>query len=198
LSNYSGASAKIFYDRGLQTFSDLAIATNFTTADKNGQPGLMAEYFANNDLQGQPVLARPEPYVDFGPGTPLFPEDALFSLTGYCPRLLALRSVCANHQNWRHLPVYVDDKLVLDNWTTMTALADYRTLKLDSTPHKIVLSNTDAVSGVRPSCAWASLTDKLVNEARKLAASADVVVVAAGFIGVRGGKFRPHSISLTR
>ena len=33
------------YDRGLQSYSDLAIATDFTTAATNGQAGIQAEYF---------------------------------------------------------------------------------------------------------------------------------------------------------
>ncbi len=188
LSNYSGASAKVFYDRGLQTFSDLAIATNFTTAAKNGQPGLLAEYFDNNELQGRPVLSRAEPYVDFGTGARLlFPENTLSCRwTGYyTPTATGFYDLFA--QTTREIGgtyrVYVDDKLVLDNWTTMTALADYRTLKLDPTPHKIVIEQHGR--GIRRA---AKLrlgivnSDKLVNEeARKLAATADVVIVAAGF-----------------
>ncbi|HKE55680.1 MAG TPA: glycoside hydrolase family 3 C-terminal domain-containing protein, partial [Pyrinomonadaceae bacterium] len=188
LSNYSGARARVFYDRGLQTFSELAIATNFTTAAQNGQPGVQAEYFNNNELKGQPVLARPEPYVDFGTGARLlFPEQTLSSRwTGYFTPA-ATGSFAVFAQTTREIGgtyrLYVDDKLVLDNWTTMTALADYRTLQLDATPHKIVLEQHGR--GLRRAAKLKMgvvSVDKLVNEeARKLAASADVVVVAAGF-----------------
>ena len=188
LSNYSGTNAKVFYDRGLQTFSDLAIATSFTTAAQNGLPGLLADYFDNNDLNGRPVVSRAEPYVDFGTGARLlFPEGTFSSRwTGYYTPAAA-GSFAVFVQTTREIGgtyrLYVDDKLVLDNWTTMIALADYRTLKLDATPHKIVLEQHGR--GVRRAAKLRMglvNVDKLVNEeARKLATNADVVVVAAGF-----------------
>jgi hypothetical protein len=50
--------------------------------------------------------------------------------------------------------LYVDDKLVLDNWTTLTALADYRTLRLEPRAHKIVWSNTDGRLDVLCASGW--------------------------------------------
>src|SRR3989441_3909271 len=47
LSNYPGSAFQVYYDRGVLSYSDLAGATNFTTAESNGQPGLRAEYFDN-------------------------------------------------------------------------------------------------------------------------------------------------------
>jgi beta-glucosidase len=188
LSNYSAETTKVFYDRGLQTFSELAIATEFMTTDKNGKPGLRAEYFDNPDLKGNAVLSRTEQQVDFGTAARLlFPEQTLSSRwTGYYTPTepgaydIFVQTTRERDGSYR---LYVDDKLVLDNWTTMTALADYRTLRLDSAPHKIVLEQHGR--GVRRAARLRMgivSVAKLVNEnAKKLATGADVVVVTAGF-----------------
>ena len=89
LANYAGKDPgslfQVYYDRGLLTYSDLANATNFTTAQTNGQPGLKAEYFNNLDLKGTPVITRTEQQVDYGTAARLlFPEQTLSSRwTGY-------------------------------------------------------------------------------------------------------------------
>lgn len=187
LSNHPGGP-RVFYDRGLQTFSDLALATDFSTARSNGQDGLKAEYFDNQELNGKPVVSRIEPHVDFGTGPRLlFPEQTLSSRwTGYYSPANAgdynifvqtTREIGGNYR------LYVDDKLVIDNWSILTALADYRTLKLSAGPHKVVLEQHGR--GLRRAAKLRmGIVDvnKLVNEdARKLAASVDAVVVSAGF-----------------
>src|SRR5262249_14680640 len=49
LSNLVGASANVYYHRGIPSLADMAEATNFSTAEKNGQPGIRAEYFQTED-----------------------------------------------------------------------------------------------------------------------------------------------------
>ena len=85
LSTYTGGTVHVFYDRGLQTFADLATATNFNTSATGGTPGLMAEYFDNEDLKGSPVVSRIEQHIDYGAGIRLlFPDGTLSSRwTGY-------------------------------------------------------------------------------------------------------------------
>jgi beta-glucosidase len=192
LANYAGKDPGnpflVYYDRGLLTYSDLANATNFSTSQTNGQPGLKAEYFNNPDLKGTPLITRTEQQVDFGTAARLlFPEQTLSSRwTGYyTPRDSGFYEVFV--QTHREVGgsyrIYVDDKLVLDNWTTLTALTDYRTLRLEPGPHKIVLEQTGR--GIRRA---ARLRMGVVRKGqfvsanvRKLAASSEVVVVAAGF-----------------
>jgi beta-glucosidase len=79
--------------------------------------------------------------------------------------------------------LYVDDKLVLDNWATLTALVDYRTLRLDPGAHKIVLEQHGRAfrRAARLRMGIVRAGQFVSDNARKLAASADVVVVAAGF-----------------
>jgi len=188
LSNYPGSTVRIFYDRGLQSFTDLATATNFSTTPASGPPGLFAEYFDNEDLKGSPVVSRIEQHIDFGTGVRLLYPDGTFSSrwTGYYTPsdsgsfqvfVQTTREVGGTYR------LFVDDKLVFDNWVHMTALADYRTLALDKGPHKVVLEQHGRGErrAVRLRMGFVNV-QKLVNEdAKKMAASADAVIVATGF-----------------
>lgn len=186
--NHSVNPFKVYYDRGVLSYSDLANATNFTTSQTDGKPGLRAEYFDNLDLKGNPVITRTEEHVDFGTAARLlFPEQTLSSRwTGYySPQEAGSYDVFV--QTTREVGgsyrLYVDDKLVLDNWTTLTALADYRTLRLDAGAHKIVLEQHGRAfrKAVRLRMGVVRAGQFVSDNAKKLAASADVVVVAAGF-----------------
>lgn len=186
--NHPGSQFQVFYDRGLLTYSDLANATNFMTAQTNGEAGLKAEYFSDLDLKGKPVVTRTEPHLDYGTAARLlFPEQTLSSRwTGYYSPsesgsydifVQTTREVGGSYR------LFVDDKLVLDNWTTLTALVDYRTLRLDSGAHKIVLEQRGRAfrRAVRLRMGVVRTGQFVSSEAKKLAATSDVVVVAAGF-----------------
>src|SRR5437016_166723 len=66
ISNYRGAGTQTFHHRGLPTLTEMVQATTFSTAAANGQPGLVAEYFTNAEMQGSPALTRTEARIDFG------------------------------------------------------------------------------------------------------------------------------------
>jgi beta-glucosidase len=186
--NHPGSKFQVLYDRGVLSYSDLANATNFTTSQTDGKAGLKAEYFDNADLKGTPLITRTEEHIDFGTAARLlFPEQTLSSRwTGYySPQepgsydifVQTTREVGGSYR------LYVDDKLVLDNWTTLTALADYRTLRLEPGPHKIVLEQRGRAyrRAVRLRMGLVRAGQIVSDNAKKLAANADVVVVAAGF-----------------
>ncbi|HEY4739280.1 MAG TPA: glycoside hydrolase family 3 C-terminal domain-containing protein [Candidatus Acidoferrales bacterium] len=188
ISDYLGDSAKVFYSPGLPTTSELAAATSFSTAASAGTPGLMAEYFTNEDLQGTPFLTRTEPHVDFGPAAKMhIPDQTLSSRwTGYYSPASPGKYevfVSTTGEDGGHYRLYVDDKLILDNWNDSRELLGSVTLSFDSTPHKVVLEK-------RGHSQWrggyfrmgiVSQRSYVLEDAKKLAATADVVVVAAGF-----------------
>jgi len=148
----------------------------------------MAEYFDGDELKGTPVVSRIEQHIDYGTGIRLlFPDGTQSSRwTGYyTPSEAGSYDIFVQTTRevggWYRL--FVDDKLVLDSWQHMMALADFRTVPLDAKPHKIVLEQHGRGErrAVRLRMGIVS-TNKLVNEdAKKLAATADAVVVAVGF-----------------
>jgi beta-glucosidase len=79
--------------------------------------------------------------------------------------------------------LYVDDKLIFDDWTTSKALLDQTTLSLGNTPHKVVLEQRgrSAWLGARLRFGIVKNGGAVTSEAKKIASAADVVVVAVGF-----------------
>src|SRR2546427_5943463 len=129
LSNYLGTAAQVYYKRGMPALSEMAETTHFSTAAASGQPGLHAEYFDHIDLQGSPVRTRTEPHVNFRMTSgSVFPEQTLSARwTGYyIPQSsgsydIFVESTGEDGGSYR---LYVDDKLVFDNWTTSRALVN--------------------------------------------------------------------------
>jgi len=189
LSNYLASDAQVYYSRGLQTYAEISDATNFTTAPVNGEQGLNAEYFPNPDLKGPATTTRTERRMNYGTGSRLVlpPDSGSSRWTGYYTAQSAGPHdifVHTSGENSGAFRVFVDDKLVLDNWLDNKALVSYVTLTLDQTPHKIVLERrgrSGGFGGGRTRLGIVRQGQFVSDEAKKLAAKADVVVVAAGF-----------------
>jgi beta-glucosidase len=189
LSQHLDGSASVYYARGLPSLAELAAATRFTVDASGGQAGVRAEYFTNPELRGAPAVVRTEPHINFGRQARAFPEQTLSSRwTGYyVPQAAGEHEVFASStgEEGGFYRLYIDDKLVLDSWDASNALAGLATLALDAAPHKIVLEqrpNKRAPRlGTRMQLGIARRGGMVSDEAKKLAARADVVVVAAGF-----------------
>jgi beta-glucosidase len=188
LSNAAGPATNIYYHRGIPTVGEMAQATNFTTALTDGATGLLAEYFSTPDLKGTPSVTRIEQHINYGPGSiASFPEQTLSSRwTGYySPQsagdhtifVLTTRDEIGGHR------LFVDDKLVLDNWTSARSVAGYTKLTLDRRPHKIVLEQHGRSNRFGAWLRMGILAPGATAEAeaKQIAARADVVVVAVGF-----------------
>ncbi len=188
LNNYLGPAGRVYYSPGLSSLSDLAEATGFQTAATAGKPGLTAEYFTNDKLEGTPVLTRTERVVSLGPGArTVLPEQALSSRrTGYfVPQQAGVHEIfvqSTGEDGGAHR-LYVDDKLVIDNWMENRALGGSVTLQLDATPHKIVLEQRGRSQwlGGRLRLGIFRQGQTVAPEVLKLASMADAVVVAAGY-----------------
>jgi beta-glucosidase len=188
LSNALGASANVYYQRGIPSLSEMAQATDFATAANGEQRGLSAEYFDNPDLKGPPVLTRTEQHVNFGQSSRTgFPEKTLSDRwTGfYVPQSPGEHDIFVEStgEDGGAYRLYVDDKLLLDNWTTSGALTGSATLSLDARPHKVVLEQRGRSGwlGARLALGVVRRGSVVAPEVKALAAKADVVVVAAGF-----------------
>src|SRR5207237_7982675 len=85
ISNSLGSNATVLSSRGIPKLGELADATKYSTAVNNGQPGVSAEYFANKQLQGTPVVTRTDQHINLGIDSKTnFPEGTESSRwTGY-------------------------------------------------------------------------------------------------------------------
>lgn len=185
--NYLGGSAKVYYSPGIPTLEEMAKQTEFTTEAAGGKKGLNAEFFNNLDLSGTPAIVRDDEHVSYTP--PHGAEGALNPIsvrwTGYFTPsapgdYLAFVQGPGENGGYR---LYIDKKLVIDDWKQWYAFAGEAPIALAAGPHQVELDyyankgwgKTTATLGiVRP--------ETLVTpEAKSLAAGADAVIVAAGF-----------------
>ncbi len=188
LSNYLGTGVQVYYARGITSMAQMADATSFSTIAANGASGLSAEFFDNNDLRGTPVSMRTDQHINFRAGSRAdFPPQSLSARwTGYyLPEGSGTYDVflASTGEDGGFYRLYVDDKPVFDNWTTSRAAVSQATLSLDTSPHKIVLEQhgRSAWLGTRMQFGIIRHGNLVSADAKKLASSADVVVVAAGF-----------------
>ena len=189
ISNYRGAGTQTFHLRGLPTLAEMAQATNLSTAATNGKDGMVAEYFSNPDLRGSPATTRTEARIDYGgPGVtpgPGIPDESSARWTGYYTAQQAGPFdvfLQAPGENVRYR-LFIDGKLVLNSWEHSIAVVDYATTSLAPGPHKIVLEHFRHAGRAAPRLRLgivprSSIVDA---DAKKLAAKADVVVLAVGF-----------------
>jgi beta-glucosidase len=188
ISDYVGNGAQVFYSPGVPTVSEMSAATSFSTAASGGAAGLKAEHFTSEDLQGKPYLTRTDEHIDFGPPSrKMLPAEALSSRwTGYyTPSAAGTYDVfvTSTGEDGGYYRAYVDDKIVLDDWTVSKELLGIATLSFDAKPHKIVLEHHGESRwlGGHLHMGITQHGTYVLPAAKKLAAKADVVVVAAGF-----------------
>lgn len=187
LTDYLGAGATVYYDRGLPTLSDLARDTSFVTEAHGGESGLKLETFPSLDLTGTPATAIVEHINSSGQPGEVMPggvHAVSHRWTGYYIAaqdgnyIIAMQGSSEGNGN----RVYLDDKLIIDNWTMVRACQPDLTLHLSAGPHKVVVEDAHHTrwgGRIRFSIVEES---KIVSErAKELAAKADVVLIAAGF-----------------
>jgi beta-glucosidase len=195
IANELGPSVRTVYRRGIPEFAELAQTTNFTTAQSGGDAGLLAEYFSSANLEGNPIIRRNDPHINFGEAPN---ADLGFSSTAYpagvgssrwtgyytassaAPYDIVAQSTGEAGGNYR---AYVDDTLVLDNWDDSRALVGSATMTLDAGSHKVVVEHRGRPGflGMRFRFAIVRHDGYVDPAAEMIAASADVVVVAVGF-----------------
>lgn len=93
--------------------------------------------------------------------------------------------------------VYIDDRLVFDNWKLAKAYQEHATLDLASGPHKVVVEDVQRTPfGGRLRLAIANQKTLVSHAAKQLAATADSVVVAVGFNRDSEGEGADRTFSL--
>lgn len=185
----AGNDVKVSYAPGLPSLDAMVNGTAFTTSADGGTPGLRAEYFASADLSGEAVITRVEPRIAIGSawGSSPYPEGTRSERwTGFYTAAEAGTYdffVPASGDGGGFYRLYVNDELVLDNWSLNRAIVDYVTLELESGAHEVVLEHHGRPKwpGARLQLGISRHGDRVGAAALELAASVDAVVVAAGF-----------------
>jgi len=187
IKDYLGDGARVFYAPGLPTFDEMSKQMQFTTQATGGQTGLKMEFFNNSDLSGPPAIVRYDKYVHYEParGTDGAASNVSIRWSGFFTPALPgqyLAFVQGPGENGGYR-LYIDKKLVLDNWKQWYAFVGEVSVALTSGPHQVELDyyakngwgKTTANLGiVRP--------ETLVSaEAKTLAARVDTVILAPGF-----------------
>jgi len=199
IASFFGPTANVYYEAGLPSVVSAAADTQFVTEAQNGQPGLKLESFQNADLSGAPSSTQLVHHINdsgtaFGDlsldkeSLPAFfnsqPKPSSKRWTGYfiAPQAGPYEVVAQGSGEGGGYRLYIDDKLVFDDWKLAKAYQEGAVLELSAGPHKIV--GEEFVNWYVGGRLRAAIVDqhKIVSDAAKqLAAKADVVIIAAGY-----------------
>ncbi|HXW61031.1 MAG TPA: glycoside hydrolase family 3 C-terminal domain-containing protein [Candidatus Acidoferrales bacterium] len=193
MANELGASVPVYYDPGVPELSELAQNTAFSTMESGGSPGLLAEYFSNENLQGEPIKHETDLHINFGAGGS--------GDLGYNPSILPTGSVrwtgyyqpsgegvydffaASTGEAGGYYRVSVDDKVILDNWAEARALVGLAAMPLAAGAHKVVVEHHGRAGflGTRFRFGIVRQGTYVNARAEKIASAADAVIVAVGF-----------------
>jgi beta-glucosidase len=183
LANYAPQEVKVTYEAGIPTRSEMASHSGIMIDPAGSHQGWKAEYFNSEDFTGA-HSDRIDQRVNFGDQNPI-PSMHSARWTGY---YIARNQ--ANYEVFVQNPgeeggarLYVDGKLVLNDWTRYNASVDEAVLPFSPGPHKIVLEAYLRERWSNPGLRVGIIDPATVvtDEAKKVAAQADAVVVPVGF-----------------
>jgi len=201
IANYLGA-AKVYYERGIPSPEDLAKQTHFTTEESGGERGLKAAFYTNADLSGSPAMTRVDKFVDFQPARWAKDADADASVrwTGYFTapssgKYLVFVQGPGETGGYR---LYIDKKLVFDDWKAWYAFVSETSMNLTPGPHLVELeSYVNQGWHIVPVAFGIVRPDDLVSAAAKsLASRADAVILAVGFDASSEGESADRTFQL--
>jgi beta-glucosidase len=200
LSDHLGTRAAVTSTRGLMTMGRAPIVTNFQREETNGLPGLNLRTFDNEDLSGTPAKTSVSQHISMGQPFDItsisldeIDFSSLLSLGGsserwigyYVPKAAGTFDIFVQQGGFSPsgFRMYLDGKLLFDNWTNQKFVLAQASVPLDAKPHKVVFEHHTGAGfgppfirmGIVPQGKW---VDPMAEE---LAAKADVVVVAVGF-----------------
>jgi beta-glucosidase len=184
LVNYLGSAGKVYYHPGIPSLSDMAATSVFSVDSAGREPGLVADVFSNPDFAGKPVR-RTDEHVNFDNVVGGGQDGVSIHWSGF-----VTSDVGGEHIFFVQGPseiggyrLYVDDKLVINNWGRADALVREAKEVLRAGAHKIRLEYFVHTGWGNAGIRFGVVrTDAVVaTEAKQIASQADAVVVAVGF-----------------
>jgi beta-glucosidase len=203
ISNYFlGTKTKVLYASGEPDLSGLYDETNFTTDADGKTAGLAGEYFDNVKLEGTPEKTQTDAHIHFaggffgrtGNGEPT--DHYSIRWTGYyTPKATAAYNFYVDGRDGYRL--YVDDKLVMDEWDWESTQLQIETIELEAgKPYKVRLEyfrnrGTPSISlGIGPS------DNPEIQQAKAVAAKADAAILCIGFNHTTEGEGHDRTFTL--
>ena len=185
LAGYVGGNAAVYYERGIPTLAEMADATVFSSDEGGKQAGLSAEIFNNPDFRGEPALRRTDQHVNFerALGDGVNQNEVSARWTGYFSpsnpgdHLLFVQGG-GEEGGFR---LYLDDKLIIDDWQRINARISQVHMPLAAGAHKIRFEYFVHGSYAGPKFGIIRPEAVVNANAKTLAANSDAVVVAVGF-----------------
>ncbi len=200
LSNHLGTSAAVTSTNGLMSVGHAAITTDFQQKPTGKDSGLKLETFSNGNLSGPPAKTEVNKHLVLGQpfdiATINFDELDFASLqqthssserwTGYyVPKSAGTFDIFVQQGGFSPsgFRMYVDGKLLFDNWSNQKFILAQTSVTLDAKPHKIVVEHHSDAGfglpfirmGIVPQGTWVDPA------AEELASKADAVVLAVGY-----------------
>jgi beta-glucosidase len=200
LSDSLAGHSLVTSDRGIKSPGMAAIGTNFQTAAQNGKEGLEEEDFSNENFSGTPERERVVKHISLGQPFDIGElnlneidaadlqnkQGSAERWTGYyVPKSAGTFDVFAQQGGFSPsgFRMYVDGKLIFDNWDIQKFILAQTSISLDAKPHKIIFEHHNG-PGFGPPFVRMGIIQQgtwLDDEAEQLAANADVVVLTVGF-----------------
>jgi beta-glucosidase len=188
ISDAASAHAKVLWSPGLKNLKELFTGRGFSTDPQGQNPGLKQEEFDSGALDGQPDRVKTVAAVNYWSGDYVQPSGKGLAVrwTGfYTPSTsgpqLFISADTPTDAHGDTYQLYVDDKLLLKG---LSGDGEPQSAELDLPAGKAVPIRFEYLSPaktIHTGLAVLPAEEVLVPEVRKIAAMADVAVVAVGF-----------------
>ena len=185
ISDYLGKDGRVLYIAETVPLDEIVARTQFQTSP-GGARGLKAEYFNNQQLQGEPALSRTDERVDFHWGAGSYSDEGPvdhFSVrwSGYFfPDAEDDYKFYVSADDGVRL--YLDDALVIDDWKTHAETLDtYSTHLAAGKAHKIRLEYFESTATATARFGISAATQPIGEATKALAAKVDAVILCMGF-----------------
>jgi beta-glucosidase len=185
-----GDSVKIVYSTGdsIPQPKIEPVDGSFLFCSSKNASGLWAEYYGNKELQGKPVLERLDKQVnfDYGTGSPATNIKPNFFSCRWTGELKVKETGKYNLQTLSDdgVRLFLNDKKVIENWNNHGPIVDqYETTLEAGKSYKIKLEYFEDGGGAVIKLGLVRINEKAgdpIENAAKVAASADVAIVFAG------------------
>jgi beta-glucosidase len=179
-----GNTVKINYAEGV-AFNGTLIESKYLSLPGGDGEGLLGEYFSNQNLEGKPAFTRNDNKIDFN-WSSVSPKKG-FSREYFSVRWTGFLQVPKpgtyelDFLSDDGVRLYVDDQLVINNWTDHGATLDSYKVNLDAgKKYKIKIEYYQSTGGAIARLLWRTSVDDLFTQAVSAAANSDIALIFVG------------------